>query len=106
METESGGFLGLFGTSTSIHELDAELDTRPTTIDAGGDLTIDAATGDLTLDAVQLDSAGDILLSAEQGTVALLSNTDLSSEQEYEHDQGGCGSPRRTRGTTKRASST
>ena len=88
METESGGFLGLFGTSTSIHELDAELDTRPTTIDAGGDLTIDAATGDLTLDAVQLDSAGDILLSAEQGTVALLSNTDLSSEQEYEHDQG------------------
>ncbi len=88
LDTESGGFLGLFSTGTSIHEMDVELDTLATTISAGGDLTIASGTGDLTLDAVDLGSGGDILLSAEQGTVALLSNTDQSSEQEYEHDQG------------------
>ncbi len=35
-----------------------------------------------------MEGSGDIPLSAEQGTVALLSNTDQSSEREYERDQG------------------
>ncbi len=88
MQTESGGFLGMFRTGTNTHELDFELDTQRTTIDAGGDLTIVSGSGDLTLDTVSLDSAGDILLSAEQGTVALLSNTDQSVERDFERDEG------------------
>ena len=88
-DTRSDGILGFASTGTDTHQLDAGTDTQRTTVSAGGELTIASGEGDLTLDAVSLQTEeGDITLSAEQGTVSLLSNSDQSSERDYERDEG------------------
>ena len=88
-DTRSGGVFGLFRTGSDTHQLDAGVDTQRTTVSAGGELTIALGEGDLTLDAVSLQTEeGDITLAAAQGTVSLLSNTDSSSERDYQRDEG------------------
>ena len=87
-DTRNGGLFGFAVTGTDTHRLDAGVDTQRTTIAAGGELLIGSGEGDLTLDTVSLESGGDITLSAEQGTVSLLSNTDSSSERNFERNEG------------------
>ena len=88
-DTRSEGPFGLFSTGSATHELDTATETRRTTIDAGGELTIGSTDGDVVLDAVSLASGDEVItLSAQQGTVSLLANTDQSSEREYARDEG------------------
>ena len=78
---------GLFGVETNIRRQSAAVETRRTTITSGGALLIGAREGDLTLDAVSLQSAGETVLEAEQGQVALLTDTDTSFEQDSKREE-------------------
>ena len=67
----------------------ARTETQRTTITAGGEITLGSETGDLTLGAVSLKSGGDgddINLVAEQGTVALLTQTDSESSNTFKRE--------------------
>ena len=64
-------------------------ETQRTTITAGGEITLGSETGDLTLGAVSLKSGGDgddINLVAEQGTVALLTQTDSERSSTFKRE--------------------
>ena len=57
--------------------------TQRTTISAGGELTVGSATGDVRLDAVSLASGGDTILSAAEGQVLLLTETDETGSTSF-----------------------
>jgi filamentous hemagglutinin len=84
LDIKTGGFLG---TETNIRRQSQSVDTRATTITAGGDLSIASKSGDLTLQAPHLNSAGETRLEAEDGKVALLTNTDLAFEKDYKREE-------------------
>ena len=79
---------GLFGGSSKIRDQKAGVETRRTTVTAGGALTVRAGAGDLVLDAVSLESGGETALEAEQGKVALLTETDSTFERDYVRREG------------------
>ncbi len=67
---------GLFGVDTDIREQDQEVTTEQTTISAGGNLTIASGAGDVMLEAPALESGGETVIAAEEGTVSILTTED------------------------------
>ena len=72
---------GLFGTETNIREQSTLTETRGSDIEAGGALTITSRQEDITIDALRLTSEEETTLNAEEGRVALLSNSDTDFER-------------------------
>ena len=78
---------GPLGVETNIREQRAMVETKRSTVAAGGTLTVRAGTGDLTLDAARLKSGGETVLDAAEGKVALLTETDSSFKQDYKRTE-------------------
>ncbi len=74
---------GLFGTETNIRRQSASTKTKGSDIEAGGALNITSKKGDVTVKASRLASEEETTLSAEEGKVALLTETD----SEFERDE-------------------
>lgn len=84
LDIKTGGFLG---TETNIRRQSSSVDTEATTITAGRDLSVISETGDVTLQAPQIKSGGETRLEAEDGKVALLTNTDQSFKQDFKREE-------------------
>ena len=84
LDIKTGGFLG---TETNIRRQSSSLETESTTITAGNDLSVVSETGDVTLQAPQIKSGGETRLEAEDGKVALLSNTDQGFKQDFKREE-------------------
>lgn len=84
LDIKTGGFLG---TETNIRRQSSSVDTEATTITAGRDLSVISETGDVTLQAPQIKSGGETRLEAEEGKVALLTNTDQSFKQDFKREE-------------------
>jgi filamentous hemagglutinin len=78
---------GLLGTETNIRRQSSSVETDATTITAGRDLFVKSQTGDVTLQAPQLKSGGETRLEAEDGKVALLTNTDQTFKQDFKREE-------------------
>ena len=63
------------------------IQTQRTMITSGGELTIGSESGDVTLQAVTLRSGGDTILSAAEGTVSLLTETDEASQRFFDRTE-------------------
>ncbi len=84
LDIETGG---MFGVETNIREQSALLETQATRLTSGGKLTITAGKKDLTLTAAKLHSEDQTTLAAAQGTVALLSDSDIDYEQKKRREE-------------------
>lgn len=83
-KVKGGGFL-----STKIDESSTSQSTtnRASEITSEGNLSLEAKTGDVTVDAAKLESGGTTELTAEQGKVALLTDTDSEYKQEKSRNE-------------------
>ncbi|MEO9299436.1 DUF637 domain-containing protein [Devosia alba] len=79
---------GLFGSKINIDRQQSTTETRRTEANVGGDLVIRANVGDITLDAAKLDVVGETLLDAQNGQVALLTDTDNTYSSDFYRDEG------------------
>lgn len=79
---------GLFGTKINIDRQQSSTETQRTEASVGGDLVIRANVGDITLDAAKLDVGGETLLDAQNGQVALLTDTDNTYTSDFYRDEG------------------
>ncbi len=71
----------MLGTETNIRRQSASTETKGSDIEAGGTLTITSKKEDITVKDSRLASEEETTLSAEEGEVALLTNTDSEFEQ-------------------------
>jgi len=79
---------GLFGSKINIDRQQSTTETRRTEASVGGDLVIRANVGDITLDAAKLDVGGETLIDAQNGQVALLTDTDNTYASDFYRDEG------------------
>lgn len=84
LDIKTSGFLG---TETNIRRQSTSVETEATTITAGQDLSVTSKSGDVTLQAPQIESGGETRIEAEEGKVALLTNTDQGFEQDYKREE-------------------
>ena len=78
---------GPLGAETNIREQRATVETKRSTVSAGGTLTVRAGTGDVTLDAATLKSGGETVLDAAEGKVALRTETDSDFKRDYKRTE-------------------
>lgn len=84
LDIKTSGFLG---TETNIRRQSSSVETEATTITAGKDVSAISESGDVTLQAPQIKSGGETRLEAEEGKVALLTNTDQSFKQDFKREE-------------------
>ncbi|KAB7613724.1 filamentous hemagglutinin N-terminal domain-containing protein [Amylibacter sp. SFDW26] len=80
LKIETGG---LFGTKTEIRKQEQSTETVKSVVLSGNDIIATSAEKDITVKASRLESDGETVLSAEEGKVALLTETDSSFTQDY-----------------------
>lgn len=84
LDIKTSGFLG---TETNIRRQSSSVETEATTITAGKDVSVISESGDVTLQAPHVKSGGETRLEAEEGKVALLTNTDQSFKQDFKREE-------------------
>ncbi len=90
------------GTFTSKMSLDEtrKIDVVRSELDAKGDVLVESRTGDVTVKASRLRAEGGVDIKAEQGSVALLTDKELSYERHVSSDMGWLTWSSRDKGTS------
>ncbi|WP_051384452.1 hemagglutinin repeat-containing protein [Nitratidesulfovibrio termitidis] len=90
------------GTFTSKMALDEtrKIDVVRSELDAKGDVLVESRTGDVTVKASRLRAEGGVDIKAEQGSVALLTDKELSYERHVSSDMGWLTWSSRDKGTS------
>ncbi|WP_051384453.1 filamentous hemagglutinin N-terminal domain-containing protein [Nitratidesulfovibrio termitidis] len=90
------------GTFTSKMALDEtrKIDVVRSELDAKGDVLVESRTGDVTVKASHLRAEGGVDIKAEQGSVALLTDKELSYERHVSSDMGWLTWSSRDQGTS------
>jgi filamentous hemagglutinin len=78
---------GLLGTETNIRRQQSSTETEGSSLAAGDGVSIRSEAGDVTIQASRIESGGATEIIAEEGKVALLTDTDQSFSQDFKREE-------------------
>ncbi|SIR17683.1 Haemagluttinin repeat-containing protein, partial [Rhizobium sp. RU33A] len=78
---------GLLGTETNIRRQQSTTETEGSSLTAGNGVSIRSEAGDVTIQASRIESGGATEIVAEEGKVALLTETDQSFSQDFKREE-------------------
>ncbi len=84
LDIKTGGFVG---TETNIRRQQSSTETEGSSLTAGDGVSIRSEAGDVTIQASRIESGGATEIIAEEGKVALLTDTDQSFSQDFKREE-------------------